>query len=233
MKPHRYYGTDFAKKRTRSQAGKQAKKNGESFEDRLDTEHNTYRLKGRAVIDRLGPRTAGSPKKLRYVARAPIDFSGTIAGGRSVYLEAKSTSLLESGNPVGTLGIRHGGLNPEQVQELVRRSNMDALCLVLWWNGVQCGVFIVTNQWFEAGVGTGIAADRFEWLPDQDAGRDHTMTEQEIDIVVKHLRREAKQASKHAKRGTNHPSHTRYFLENEAAFSKAADIIESQKGRGA
>ncbi|MCE2775975.1 MAG: hypothetical protein LW687_12055 [Burkholderiaceae bacterium] len=59
------------------------------------------------------------------------------------------------------------------------------------------------------------------------------MTEQEIDIVVKHLRREAKQASKHAKRGTNHPSHTRYFLENEAAFSKAADIIESQKGRGA
>lgn len=165
MKPHRYYGTDFAKKRTRSQAGKQAKKNGESFEDRLDTEHNTYRLKGRAVIDRLGPRTAGSPKKLRYVARAPIDFSGTIAGGRSVYLEAKSTSLLESGNPVGTLGIRHGGLNPEQVQELVRRSNMDALCLVLWWNGVQCGVFRVTPEWFDAGIGTGIAADRFEWLP--------------------------------------------------------------------
>ncbi len=59
------------------------------------------------------------------------------------------------------------------------------------------------------------------------------MTEQEIDIVVKHLRREAKQASKDAKRGTNHPSHTRYFLENEAAFSKAANIIESQKGRGA
>lgn len=165
MKPHRYYGTDFAKDRIRSIAGKEAKKAGESFEDRLNTEHGIYRVKGAAVIDRLGPRTAGSPKKLRYVARAPIDFSGTIAGDRSVYLEAKSTSLLESGKPVGTLGIRHGGLNPEQVQELVIRAKMGALCLVLWWNGVQCGVFRVTQDWFDAGIGTGIKADQFEWLP--------------------------------------------------------------------
>lgn len=165
MKPHRYYGTDFAKDRIRSIAGKEAKKAGEDFEDRLNKEHGIYRVKGKAVIDRLGPRTAGSPKKLRYVARAPIDFSGTIAGGRSVYLEAKSTSLLESGKPVGTLGIRHGGLNPEQVQELVIRSKMGALCLVLWWNGVQCGVFRVTQDWFDKGIGTGIKADQFEWLP--------------------------------------------------------------------
>ena len=165
MKPHRYYGTDFAKNHKRSLAGKEAKKAGESFEDRLNTEHGIYRAKGKAVIDRLGPRTAGSPKKLRYVARAPIDFSGTIAGGRSVYLEAKSTSLLESGNPVGTLGIRHGGLNPEQVQELVIRAKMDALCLVLWWNGMGCGVFRVTQDWFDKGIGTGIKADQFEWLP--------------------------------------------------------------------
>jgi hypothetical protein len=59
------------------------------------------------------------------------------------------------------------------------------------------------------------------------------MTEQEIDIVVKHLRRESAKAGRDARRGTNHPNHTRYFCENEAAFEKAANIIESQKWRGA
>jgi len=51
MKPHRYYGTDFAKNRTRSQAGKQANKAGASFEERLNAKHDEYRVDGLAIVE--------------------------------------------------------------------------------------------------------------------------------------------------------------------------------------
>jgi hypothetical protein len=165
MKPHRYYGTDFAKKRTRSIAGKRANKAGASFEERLNAKHDEYRVDGLAIVEQLHKATGGFGASMYIKGKAPIDFAGNLCSARAVYIEAKSTALLESGNPSGTLGINHSRLKPEQVVELVDRARMGCLCLVLWWNGVQCGVFRVTPEWFDAGVGTGIAADRFEWLP--------------------------------------------------------------------
>lgn len=165
MKPHRYYGTDFAKNHKRSLAGKEAKKAGESFEDRLNTEHDLYRVQGKAIIKQLHKATGGYGESMYIKGKAPIDFAGNLCDARAVYIEAKSTALLESGNPSGTLGINDSRLSPEQVVELVDRARMGCLCLVLWWNGVQCGVFRVTQDWFDKGIGTGIKADQFEWLP--------------------------------------------------------------------
>lgn len=145
-------------------AGKLAKRAGSDFEGRLAKQHDLYERAGMAKVCKLSPETAGNPKRLRYISRAPVDFAGVISGGRAVFIEAKSTGLLPSGNPAGTLGIRHGELNVEQVAELVKRARLGALALVLWWNGRQCGVFPVTVAWFNAGVGTGIKADAFTWL---------------------------------------------------------------------
>lgn len=149
---------------TRREAGKRAKSAGAEFEKRVTGMHGVYEMERKAHIRKLSPETAGNPKRLRYISRAPVDFAGVLAGGRAVFIEAKSTGLLPSGNPSGTLGIRHGELNVEQVAELVKRAKLGALCLVLWWNGRHCGVFQVTPAWFDAGIGTGIKAEAFTWL---------------------------------------------------------------------
>ena len=143
--------------------GRRAKASGSTFERALCGIHQIYRMERRALVDQCHSEIAGFGSTMRFACRAPIDFAGTLAGGRAVYIEAKATA------PKGTLEIdtaytvKHcKGIKFEQVEALRDRAAMGALCLIAWWNGERCGIFVVPPGWQPSGVS--MSRKQFAWL---------------------------------------------------------------------
>ena len=114
-------------------AGRRARTAGQQAEAQVLSACEAYRRSGRAVLVKHA-----TPTKListlpggRFIGcfdgKAPVDFSGTLPGGRSVYLEVKASS-------VPRLRLEHRGearLGDEQAERLAQLASMGAVACVL------------------------------------------------------------------------------------------------------
>lgn len=73
-----------------SQARRRA--SGSELEDEIRTCAQWYEARGLATIEKVGPEVAGYGRTLRYVARGPYDWVGTLKGGRALAFESKGVT---------------------------------------------------------------------------------------------------------------------------------------------
>ena len=91
MKKPRQYGIfPTSEKENRRTGGSIAKARGASFEKELEGANLEYRRHGVALIERVHPAVAGPPGKMRIIKKGPLDFMGSLKGGRSVFFDAKT-----------------------------------------------------------------------------------------------------------------------------------------------
>jgi hypothetical protein len=164
----KHFGPNFA----RRAGGKRAKASGSSFEGRLAQYHDRCASTGLAVIDKCSSEVGGHGASMYYKSRAPIDYAGVLADGRAIFCEAKATSLYKTGNPHGCLpinaapsveGKEGSGIRFAQYEALRARARMKAVVLILWYDGLQLGVFRVPNGWVHSGPS--MSRGQFRWLP--------------------------------------------------------------------
>lgn len=112
----------------RQMRGALAHARGKQFEERLDVAFEYYRAHGLADIQKT-PEPMRVVKNLgngKFVAffekKAQADYSGVLAGGRAIAMEAKSTKADR---------IEQGRVTPEQGNFLELHQSMGALCFVL------------------------------------------------------------------------------------------------------
>lgn len=105
--------------------------NGKAWEAQLIGWHEEYRKAGRALVVKSPPPmklTSGADGDGRFLAtfhtRGPVDFTGVLAGGRAVFLEAKS-SASQTWEPWG-----RGGLKAHQASMLRQAAALGALAFV-------------------------------------------------------------------------------------------------------
>lgn len=108
--------------------GARAKAQGQAFEDLLSRSFEALATQGRAVICKT-PEPMRPVRRLRdgqyiavFAAKAQVDFSGTLAGGRAVRIEAKYTTADR---------IEVGRIQARQAADLDAHTAMGALCLVV------------------------------------------------------------------------------------------------------
>ena len=114
--------------RTRGK-NREASRRGQAFEELIKLQCMKYRDSGEAVIDKTPEPFQVHKKKENGVfegrftkAKAQPDFQGTLKGGRSVLIEAKST---------GKDRILYGALTIHQQELMENHSEMGALCIIL------------------------------------------------------------------------------------------------------
>lgn len=102
---------------------------GKDFEERLDASFDWYRFQKRAAIKKTPEpmRVLRSLGDGQFVAcfekKAQPDYKGTLAGGRSVLLEAKYTS---------TERMHQSAVSDEQADEMDTHEAIGALCYVIF-----------------------------------------------------------------------------------------------------
>lgn len=68
------------------------KESGRSIESLFERTHETYRMRGDAVIVHLHPPTVGPPTALRFSGDGHIDYMGALRGGRAITFDAKGVT---------------------------------------------------------------------------------------------------------------------------------------------
>jgi penicillin-binding protein-related factor A (putative recombinase) len=116
-----------------SRAGRVAKAAGESTEAAVEAACAAYRRAGLASVDKLATptkvvrRMEGGRFVGVFTGKAPVDFQGTLAGGRAVAIELKSSA-------VPRVPLEHRGedrLRGEQGARLADLHRLGAACAVL------------------------------------------------------------------------------------------------------
>ena len=118
----------------RRRAGAVAHARGDAFEDVLAPHHDTARAEGIADVRKVGaPVIVGRKgKPLRWAGVGPADYVGTLRGGRSLVVEAKSVD--------GRLSLAH--VAPHQRAHLDACAALGGLSL-LALHVYTCGVYVV------------------------------------------------------------------------------------------
>lgn len=158
---------------TRAIAGRKAKRAGSECEARLAMMHSDYEACGRATIHQLHCPTVmvGKYGTCKIIGSAPVDFMGTMKGGRSVVMEAKSSLVRKP-----SLSISESGVSVEQLERLRQHADKGAAVAIVWYNGGQVGVLVLSSQSIDAmltAYGTkrgskSIQADMFKWIDGWD-----------------------------------------------------------------
>jgi recombination protein U len=113
----------------RSQRGLQSKRDGEYFENLINSSLSWYESVGMALIEKTPEpmRPLGKPNRQGqflacYTKQGQPDFKGTLTGGRSVVFEAKHTDSDR---------ITYDRLTKEQVEALIKHHKLGAAVFVL------------------------------------------------------------------------------------------------------
>ena len=127
MKPPKQYKMPWMKTASetsnRAAGGRLAKASGHWFEKALEESNALYRLAGLASIARCHPPTAGMPGAMRIVGAGPVDFLGTIKGGRSLVFDAKVRT--------GAASFAYDQRDHHQIEQLVDAQALGAHAFVL------------------------------------------------------------------------------------------------------
>lgn len=117
------------KRADRQLAGKRAKVAGEYFEHMIDTACELYEERGAAIVEKtpepmrpLGAKNQKGQFIACYTKAAQPDYKGTIAGGRSIVMEAKHTDDDR---------IEYKRVTPEQMEKLEKHHRAGALAFVI------------------------------------------------------------------------------------------------------
>lgn len=114
-------------------AGRAAKASGDSVERMVEAACRWYAARGRAAMAKQFPEVVilggldNDVFRGRFKGEAPVDYKGTVAGGRSCHLEVKgsATTNLPLEGPKGPT------LRPEQARDLAQAHELGAHAAVL------------------------------------------------------------------------------------------------------
>ena len=145
---------------SRKRAGKAATAAGAALEKALDTHHVTAQLLGLAEVRRVSPHVKNlGPGKVPgsfvgvYDSAGGCDRRGTLRGGRSLLVEAKSTA---AGN------LAWSEFTPAELADLGAAHRLGALCLVAWERRDLGALFVVPWElipWKVTGAGKSVTAE--------------------------------------------------------------------------
>lgn len=132
------------------------KNDGRGFQTMLENLFAEYERLGTAAISKVDPPVKimgwGARRKVIFQANPWLDYAGTLAGGRAIHIEAKSTAgptlaiLAEDSNGSG---IKH-----TQQTSAMRHLRMGAAVFYLWWNTAADDMRIVTPNMVAAQLAT-------------------------------------------------------------------------------
>lgn len=131
---------------TRTQVGRKAKKNGQYFENFLDKVFNTCSQLGYCNIEKTPePFRFIKPYSTNlfvgcYIKSAQPDYKGTLKGGRSIVLEAKSVS---------TGKISLSALTENEMAELVKHKELGACTGVIVYDSAEGNIYLLPIVMFE------------------------------------------------------------------------------------
>lgn len=149
--------------------GKVSQAQGKAAELNLEITHQAYKADGLALIYQLPVPTAPMPRSwLRNPAQGGIgrilakrqaaDYYGTLKGGRSILMEAKSQSTRTLGLNIIAPGPKEGhGLKEIQLEGLVECHKMGGLAALVWCNGPERLVYdgkFLAQAWNQYRMGT-------------------------------------------------------------------------------
>jgi penicillin-binding protein-related factor A (putative recombinase) len=109
--------------------GKKSQAHGAAFEKRLGMQINLLRRTRKAAIRRVKPPMSIVGKQhngvfpCRHSGEHTVDYEGTLAGGRAVYFDAKSSS--------GKVSFSFSGVRDSQIDYLAEHARMGALCFLV------------------------------------------------------------------------------------------------------
>lgn len=105
-----------------------AQQAGKQFEMMIEQANNVYRLKNKALIFKSEPSIKtmrdheGAFKTPTYAKSNGLDYSGTLAGGRGVFFEAKQTAAV-------SFPLKQ--IKPHQIETFRMYEKLDALSFLL------------------------------------------------------------------------------------------------------
>lgn len=168
---------------------REAVRRGQAFENALEPIHEMYERTRRARLTKCPLPTRGIPRHgkaslpwkwipddMKSVLRirggtALTDFVGTLCkGGRSLWVEAKSTKSNESSLSIGE---DKGNIKAAQLRRLRDELAFGAVCGLVWRNGDVLGVLngheiLNALMVYESGKRKSVNRDRFVWLEPGD-----------------------------------------------------------------
>ncbi len=151
-------------------ATRKAKKSndaGKSFQTRLESIFDGYRLAGRADIEKIDPPLrvygTGARRNVVFLENPWLDFGGTWteAGGRAIYIEAKSTAG-------DRLALGNSGVSDSQIKALRRWTKSGAVAAVAWLHANQIKI-IPARELLDA-WDAGAKSMKWRHLPEVERG---------------------------------------------------------------
>lgn len=114
-------------------AGRAAKAAGDSAERLVEAANRYYLANGRAHLKKQHPEVAvlggieSDVFRAKFIGEAPVDYLGSVAGGRGVHLEVKSSGTTN----LPLQGARGPTLKPGQARDLASAHALGAFSAVL------------------------------------------------------------------------------------------------------
>lgn len=140
-KSPRQIGFFNSAKANRSAGGRLAKQRGQWFEKDIELANAEYRKLGIALVERVHPPVAGPPNAMRIVKAGPLDFMGTLAGGLSIFFDAKTRE-----DPAS---FAYDSRDQHQIETLVAAKRMGAVAFLLIADSSRDIAYVVSGDALE------------------------------------------------------------------------------------